>query len=144
VVATREGTDLMSARWAKRRRLSLAGVGFLLMASIALGWWGYVSHPPGVDYVQYAKIRHGMTLAEVEALMGERHTWEGLGEPDEPTYAWNLVGFSWHAFNGVEVSFDKEGHVIRKQFIPKEDSCAGWIYDWLRDHGFDIVAETAF
>jgi hypothetical protein len=68
----------------RRRRLLLAAGALALLAVVAAWTWLLVPRPgPGVTRANYERIREGMPLAEVEAIVGRKADYrlieDGLG-----------------------------------------------------------------
>src|SRR5260370_36465154 len=91
----RVGAWLGGCAWreaAMSRRVYLLGVGLALVAlALAFTDWA-LSLQPGVTEANAKRIRAGMTLAEVEALLGgpaveEKRPWEPFDTPVETNWA---------------------------------------------------------
>jgi hypothetical protein len=92
------------------RRVYLLGVGLALVALALVITEAALGPPPGVTQPNVHRIRPGMTMQEVEALLG--------GPP-----ALRLGrGAQWEGLDGVAVVFlDRDGRVVAAEFRPWED-----------------------
>jgi hypothetical protein len=127
-----------------RKRLVLWIVA-LLLASAALAGWLYVSHPPGVDYTQFTKIKRGMAMDEVDRLMGGESKCVRTEDSQDPAFVWG-DHLSPDVETGAEVSvwFDDQDRVLRKEFLPAPNSFLEWLKDGLYDVGLGKLADLVF
>jgi hypothetical protein len=109
------------------RRVYLLGVGLALLAlGLAFTDWA-LSLQPGVTEANARRIRAGMTLAEVEAILGGRYSELILGRPCRvaaasghtlPPTSWTAC---WDSDSGVAfVNFDRGDQVKGVVFMPSE------------------------
>jgi hypothetical protein len=104
----------------RTRRLLLGAGALALLAVVAMWTWLLVQPRPGITWAKYKRIRVGMTLAEVEAILGrpaDETVRVALEPPVPPGRAWEGGGLR------VTVWLDHAGAVSGKDLQPgREDT----------------------
>jgi hypothetical protein len=102
--------------------------GFVLFITCMAGYVGWLAWPrPGITEANGARIQVGMTLPEVEVLLGEPAGSE-FKEAYDPA-------LRWRAWEGravrVSIAFDPKGRVVDKT-IRSQAPVDSWIDRWRR------------
>jgi hypothetical protein len=127
-----------------RKRVVLLIVA-LVLASAALAGWLYVSHPPGADYTQFTKIKRGMTLAEVDHLLGGQSMRITTENSPQRAFVWGTcIPPGQEPGAQVEVTFDSGDRAVLKRYYPPINSFLGRVEDKLYHVGLGKLADLVF
>jgi hypothetical protein len=98
----------------------------VLLVVVIIGTAGIVWTSPGVNWINYCKIRHGMTEHDISRLLG---TPPRVGDPVFPSTSWaDDTDSQW-----ISVDWDPNHRVKNKSY--RSSGIIGRLQKWLSEYG---------
>jgi len=111
-----------------RRRLIILSIGAIAVVSIGLGILAVLPPQPGVTKANFDRIEKGMTLADVEAILGS----ESMSHFDHGESGPLISREIWHGVDrsSTRITFD-DGIVCEKQWRDSTETLTDKLRRWL-------------
>jgi hypothetical protein len=130
--------NLGNERTMRKRLLIAAGLSAVLAVSaLVVVWFG--SPRDRISEANYARIREGMTLHEVETVLGGpegSYTSEGNDWAMEMALLKAPVGHTRRTWmgddGGIRIEFDEQERVVTQEWCPRRESFFARVRGWMR------------